>query len=407
METIAQSSDIVNSLPQGIRFSPDGLCLLTSVRDELRLYNTSTGPPSSDQQPAVWKTALTCRGGDVVQDFDWYPHMKSSDPGTCCFLGTSRDQPAHLYDAYTGAIRASYCPYHPDREEADSPLVTRFDATGSKIICGGFQSDRYLAVFDISRPGKQASTIYRLGKTKRSQDGQKGLISAISCAPDSPHVMAVGTYSPGSIYLYDTRVAGDHVATILSAGAGLAVVGHGKRFKARQSFANADDDDGDDDDSNLFSRAKAQWFQRRAQSGITQLAFCNNSNMLLSASRKSDAVLNWDVRVMTSATGGDTRPVAGVKSYAANHNTNQRLEFHVDTANGATSNKLYIGDRDKTVKVYDIASGDLLETIVMQDTVNGVSVHSDHVAVSLGERRFVEDEDMMVSEGSIQLWRQK
>lgn len=386
MESIAKSTDIENSIPQGIRFAPDGLCVLTCVRDELRLYNTS----ASDENKS-WKTALSCRGGDVVQDYDWYPHMKSSEPGTCCFLGTSRDQPAHLYDAYTGATRATYSPYHPDRDEPDSPLVTRFDATGSKIICAGFQSDRYLAVFDISRPGKDALCCYRLGKTKRSQDGQKGIVSAISCAESSPHVLAVGTYSPGSIYLYDTRVAGDHVAVLHG---GVAVVGHGKRFKSHKLFHGNDDDDSDDD-GNMFSRAKSQWFQRRAQSGITQLAFCNGATTLLSASRKSDAVLNWDIRVMTSI--GETRPVMGVKSYTANHNTNQRLEFHVD------GSKLYIGDRDKTVKVYDVLSGELLESIAFTDAVNGVSVQSNFIAVSLGERRF--EEEIMVSQGSIQLWR--
>lgn len=381
MELVSSSSDIENVIPQGVQFSPDGLCVLTSVRDELRLYNTST------VGSGAWKTALTCKGGDVVQSFDWYPHMNSQQPGTCCFVGTSRDQPVHLYDAYTGGIRATYSPYNTDRDEPDSPLVVKFDPTGSRVICGGFQTDRYLQVFDISRPGKDSLCCYMLGKTKRSQDGQKGLVSSICCASSSPHILAVGTYSPGSIYIYDTRVAGDEEVAVVLHG-GVAVVGHGKKVKR---FAS-------DDDDNIFSKAKAQWFQKRAQTGVTQLEFCNSDYTLLSASRKSDAVLNWDVRMMTDMVNA-TRPICGVKSYAANHNSNQRLQFHVQ------DDRVYIGDRDNTVKIYDITSGDLMETIEMGDVVNGVSVHSDFMAVSLGERAFAEEE--MVCRGSIELWRRK
>jgi hypothetical protein len=74
-----------DDFPQGCQFSPDGLCLLTSQCNRLELYNTqSTG--SKD----VWKPALTCKGGETVRSYTWYPHMNSSDPATCCFAGVSR-----------------------------------------------------------------------------------------------------------------------------------------------------------------------------------------------------------------------------------------------------------------------------------------------------------------------------
>lgn len=382
MEVVSRAIDIDGVIPCGAEFSPDGLCVLTSVRDELRLYNTSLVGSS-------WKAALTCKGGDVVQSFDWYPHMDSQNPSTCCFVGTSREQPVHLYDAYSGKVRATYSPYSLERDEPISPLIVKFDPTGSRVVCGGFSIDRFIHVFDVSRPGKDSLCCYKLGKTRRSQDGQKGLVSSISCAASSPSILAVGTYSPGSIYLYDTRVSDSgEVAVVLHGG--ISVVGHGKRVKR---FAGTDDDDGD-----IFSLAKSRWFQKRAQTGVTQLQFCDIDHMLLSASRKSDAVLQWDIRMMTSPELA-IRPISGVRSYAVNHNTNQRMGFHQH------GDRLYIGDRDKCVKVYRFPSGDLMETIDVPDVVNSVSIHADFMAVSLGERTF--DDEQMVCQGGVQLWRRR
>jgi telomerase Cajal body protein 1 len=324
-----------------------------------------------------------------VQSFNWYPHMDSQNPSTCCFVGTSREQPVHLYDAYSGKVRATYSPYSSERDEPISPLIAKFDPTGSRVVCGGFSIDRFIHIFDVSRPGKESLCCYKLGKTRRSQDGQKGLVSSISCAASSPNILAVGTYSPGSIYIYDTRVSeGAEVAVVLHGG--ISVVGHGKRVKR---FAGIDNDDED-----IFSLAKSRWFQKRAQTGVTQLQFCEDDHMLLSASRKSDAVLLWDIRMMTSPESA-IRPICGVKSYAVNHNSNQRMGFHVH------DDRLYVGDRDKCVKVYDVVSGDLVETVHVPGVVNSVSIHADFMAVGLGERTF--DDERMVSQGGIELWRRR
>lgn len=73
------------SFPQGCKFSPDGLCILTRQENQLLLYNTPT--QATDD---CWKPALKCEGGDSVRSYAWYPHMNSSDPSSCCFLGVSR-----------------------------------------------------------------------------------------------------------------------------------------------------------------------------------------------------------------------------------------------------------------------------------------------------------------------------
>jgi hypothetical protein len=95
--------------PQGCSFSPDGLCVLTATAGDskLRLYNTHVDTATtkndctdgmnennvntdSNNTVVEWKTALTAKGQDAVRSYAWYPHMKSTDPGSCCFLATCR-----------------------------------------------------------------------------------------------------------------------------------------------------------------------------------------------------------------------------------------------------------------------------------------------------------------------------
>ena len=87
---VSTTNDLLTDhFPQGVQFSPDGLCLLTSAGHRLVLYNT---PPTTTTTTAQteWKQALQCEAGDTIRSYAWYPHMNSADPSTCCFLGTSR-----------------------------------------------------------------------------------------------------------------------------------------------------------------------------------------------------------------------------------------------------------------------------------------------------------------------------
>jgi len=364
----ATTVDLSNDLPQGVKFSPDGLCVLTSAGNRLRLYNTpDVQSESSERQD--WKAILESHGGDTVRCYDWYPHMASSDPSTCCFVGASRDQPVHLYDAYTGSIRATYSPYNR-MDELESPTVVSFSPDGQRIFCGGFRTDRCVHVFDTNLPGRD-STVALLGKTRRSSDGQKGIVSALC---HGTNIMAIGTYSPGSIYLYDDRAAMDKVGTILN---GVCVVGHGRSHsKKKRRFAAMDDDDED-----LFSSAKIKWFQTRAQGGVTQLKF-GDDHTLFSLSRRSDAVLAWDVRMMTGQEA--SRPICGIKNYPTDNDTNQRLEFDFDW-----KGRLLIGGKDNCVRMYNVQTGQLLDRIqYLHSAANGVSCHEDLVVVSVGSRVF-------------------
>lgn len=403
--SVSINGDSENDLPQGVQFSPDGLCVLTSAGNRLRLYNTPPHNPvdidtndnynqkdnknneypnneieNNRQRPIhEWNAILESKGGDTVRSYDWYPHMASSNPSTCCFVATSRDQPIHLYDAYTGSIRATYRPFNR-LDELESPTVVSFSPDGQHIFCGGFRTNRSIHVFDTNLPGRE-SNISLLGKTRRSSDGQKGILSAICHSQNSYNVLAVGTFAPGSIYLYDQRTMGT-VGTILN---GVCVVGHGKSHsKKKRRFAATDDTD-NNCDGDLFSSAKIRWFQTRAQGGVTQLKFGDNGT-LFSASRRSDAVLAWDIRMMTSL--DSSRPICGIQSYPTDHDTNQRLEFDFDI-NG----RLLVGGRDNCVRIYHVPTGKLVDTIGgLHSAANGVSCHGDFVALSVGSRVFPDAE---------------
>lgn len=308
-----------------------------------------------------------------------------------------RDQPVHLFDAYTGNVRAFYRPYNA-MDELESPNVVCFSPGGEAILAGGFRTDRTLHLFDISRPGRD-STILRLGKTRKSSDGQKGLVSALAYAQDpSSNQVAVGTYSPGSIYLYDQRTE-QPSGTILS---GLCVVGHGRSYarkKRRFVEGPGGEEAGEDNDSTSqwLSNAKLKWFIKRAQGGITQLKFApNQPHILYSSSRRSDVILSWDLRMLTGQSNSDT--ICGLGSFATCADTNQRLQFDLDSSGEG----LFAAGKDNCLRVYDVASGkqtSILEDL--NDCCNGVScfAQSDKgnsllVAVTTGAYHFPTEEDL-------------
>ena len=459
-QLLASSVDILGdgNFPQGCSFSPDGLCVLTcTVSDNrLRLYNTpplkqpqhtpttneagdntnfddcdnnesagnkegeggdqanASSDNSTSSTPLSWKMALHAKAGDSVRSYAWYPLMHSSDPTTCAFLAASRDQPIHLYDAYTSAIRASYRPYN-GLDEMESPNVVTFSPDGTRIFAAGFRTDRTIHIFRTDRPGRD-SEVLRLGKSRRSSDGQKGMISALAFpqyrqqdgsygGSSNPAVFAIGCYSPGSIYIYDDRMPCDDNPSGTILHGGICVVGHGKAFSRRKRrfaavssggrFANDDSYQGDshnNDEADIFSAAKVKWYQSRARAGITQLTWSPTGDYILySASRRSDAVLAWDLRMLS---GDASRPIRGLAAYSRDGDTNQSLEFCFDEY----GKHMFVASVDKTVKIYNVATSRLRGVIRtgLADSVNGVSYKSTSawgrkgglLSVAVGTRRF-------------------
>lgn len=301
----------------------------------------------------------------------------------------------------------------------ESPSVVSFSPNGQHVYAAGFRTDRVIHVFDTSIPGRD-STMLRLGKTRRSTDGQKGLISAIAFSPRTHnHVLCVGTYAPGSIYVYDERLpsANNPAGTVLH---GVCVVGHGmghSRKKQRFVVAAAPHEE-DESMGDIFSAGKVRWFQTRSRAGVTQLSFSPNDDYILySSSRRSDVVLAWDLRMVSGNEDYMSCPIRGIASYATCSVTNQRLEFDFDEH----GRRLFVGGHDRCVRIYDVQSGKLLEKLHgLEDVANGISYTSSGVlnsgllAVAVGARRFPEysdeedeDDGSVTTDvpGSIQLYK--
>lgn len=61
--------------------------------------------------------------------------MSSAEPATSVFVSTSRDHPLHMWDAFTGNLRATYRAYdHLDEVAAANSVC--FNTQGDKIFAG-------------------------------------------------------------------------------------------------------------------------------------------------------------------------------------------------------------------------------------------------------------------------------
>lgn len=171
---------LANNCLRGVKWSPDGTCILTASEDQmLRLFelpengNEDLGSECAQgaeeylRQPTELHSAVRAKAGDTIYDYDWYPAMDSSDPPTCCFISTSRDHPIHLWDAYTGGLRASYSPFN-HLDEISCAYSCAFDLAGGKIFCG---FDRAIRIFDVSRPGRQCEH-RQTSATRKTRTGQ-------------------------------------------------------------------------------------------------------------------------------------------------------------------------------------------------------------------------------------------
>ncbi|KAI9916792.1 hypothetical protein PsorP6_017085 [Peronosclerospora sorghi] len=189
-----------NNFTRGVQVSPDGLCLLTNSDDHIvRLFEMSTDPL---EQPRT--SLLQAKESSIVYDYAWYPFMSSADPTSCIFVTTSQDQPVHLWDAYTGALRASYRAFdHLD--ELASAYSLAFNASGDKLFAG---FHRVIRFFHLAQPGRDFHA-RPLCKTRRARNGQRGLISTLHFNPDHSKIYAAGSYS-GTTCVY-TEDEGDEV----------------------------------------------------------------------------------------------------------------------------------------------------------------------------------------------------
>ncbi|XP_069799054.1 telomerase Cajal body protein 1 [Dendropsophus ebraccatus] len=236
----AEYTSVPENFLKGCKWAPDGSCILTNSDDNiLRIYNL---PPElySTEWDLLQEMAPVLRmsEGDTIYDYCWFPLMNSCEPDSCFVASSSRDNPIHVWDAFTGNLKASYRAYnHLDELTAAHSLC--FSPDGSRLFCG---FDKMVRVFDTSRPGRDCES----RPTFQKKQGQPGIISCMAFSPDQD-IYACGSYSRSlGLYSYEEGVT-------------LAIL-HG------------------------------------SIGGVTHLLFSADGHCIFSGGRKDPEILCWDVR---------------------------------------------------------------------------------------------------------------
>ncbi|XP_045841110.1 telomerase Cajal body protein 1 [Meles meles] len=226
---------------KGCKWAPDGSCILTNSADNvLRIYNLPPELYSEGEQLEYSEMAPVLRmvEGDTIYDYCWFSLMSSAEPDTSYVASSSRENPIHIWDAFTGELRASFRAYnHLDELTAAHSLC--FSPDGSQLFCG---FNRAVRVFSTARPGRDCEVRATFAK----KQGQSGIISCIAFSPVQP-LYACGSYGR-SLGLY----ASDD-------GSPLALLGG-------------------------------------HQGGVTHLCFHPDGNRFFSGARKDAELLCWDLR---------------------------------------------------------------------------------------------------------------
>ncbi|XP_008854012.2 telomerase Cajal body protein 1 isoform X2 [Nannospalax galili] len=226
---------------KGCKWAPDGSCILTNSADNiLRIYNLPPELYSEGEQVEYAEMAPVLRmmEGDTIYDYCWYSLMSSTQPETSYVASSSRENPIHIWDAFTGELRASFRAYnHLDELTAAHSLC--FSPDGSQLFCG---FNRTVRVFSTSRPGRECEVRTTFAK----KQGQSGIISCIAFSPSQP-LYACGSYGRTlGLYAWDD-------------GSPLTLLGG-------------------------------------HQGGITHLCFHPDGNIFFSGARKDAELLCWDLR---------------------------------------------------------------------------------------------------------------
>lgn len=279
----------------------------------------------------------------------WYPHASTTDPITCTFLSSTRDHPIHLWGVHTGLIRSSYtCLVNTETIVAPHSLL--FSSDGDKIFAG---CEASIHCFDTSRPGPEPITVFKTSPTRKSRQGQKGIISCLALNPDRSGLVLAGTYYGGngaaSIGLYDARL--EECFGILKSPFRNSVNGVDTRFN-----------------------------------GVTQIVFSSDGKYFVSAHRGTGTkeLLVWDLR-----NTGDV--VAKLERGGDNNTTNQRIQMDVMRSSSLDKDWIMTGDMDGNVNVFDLTKA----IQVGVDVDSGEVRSSSMIPVVKPEMKYVVAEDVV------------
>lgn len=332
---------------KGCFWSPDGTCLLVPSEDfKIRIYELprqlyDQKPNLTDCIPIKLTPTLTIKEGGIIYDTCWFPFMNSWSPETCCFLSTSKESPVHLWDAYTGELRATYRPYN-QVDEIEAPISVQFVDYGKAVWCG-FKNT--LRIFDAQRPGRQTSTI----DFKTDFPNVRGLVSCIRDNPVMPGLVAFGTYSK-YIGLYK-----DGPICIFQVG-----------------------------------------------SGVTQIEFSPCGTKMFTGVRRSNEFLCWDLRkpgtLLCSFHGRRSDQTNQRIHFSLSPAENQIIS-------GGTDGCIAVWDLPPDCETFhDEEIHVKCKVKLSSDCINGISLHksSPILAISTGQR--LSEDEIKVRDNGIRLW---
>lgn len=254
-----------------------------------------------------------------MYDYEWFPLMHYTHPPSCCVAVTSKDAPIHIWDAYRAYVRASYRAYDA-QDQLEAARCVVFDPSGQKLFCG-FR--RMIRVFDVSRPGRVCEERPTV-KSRKSKNGQKGIISCMEFNPDRSGMLAAGSFAR-STCIYCER-SGEMICEL-----------------------------------------------QGQEGGVTHVQFSSDGTCLFTGGRNDSHILCWDIRRTQSLLFRLKRSVT----------TNQRIGFDIDTSGHFLMTGSHCDDkstRNKNagcVMLYDTKRGTKLaeKRDGFSDVVNDVQFH--------------------------------
>ncbi|EJU00600.1 WD40 repeat-like protein [Dacryopinax primogenitus] len=184
---------------RSVDWCPDGSSLLTTSEDHVfRIYHfDSSANYVSSHLPLLPPTELP-QAGPITAHI-WHPHASPTSQ-TFSILSAVRSQPVQLISASDSQRLASYR-IIDHRERFISPLSLAWDPwtlqSDARFWAG---TDGALEQFTLSRPGEGSR--FPLSGTRKSKEGQRGLISALAFSPSG--LLACGSFSR-TVGLYDPQ----------------------------------------------------------------------------------------------------------------------------------------------------------------------------------------------------------
>lgn len=278
--------------------SDEGAFAIAARSDcSLRVYDL---PDVSSPAPSL---PLRCQVRLPSPAWDMTPFPSGNwAAGTGVFFTSCKDMPVCMWDAVTGAQRASYALYNDKDEIIGARSLCVLPGT-TRLIAG---VDARVHVFDITRPGREC-VIRRTRRTRASRDGQHGILATIHA---HERRYAVGSLS-GSVVVYDDASTGRAACECADDGGGTRVGGSSSMERSGQCH------------------------------GVTQVMWSPAGDVLYAGYRGTPEVLAWDTRLPSRVLARFHRDV----------HTQQRVQFAL-TPYG-DGHMLLTGGGDGVMRVYD------------------------------------------------------